>query len=107
MSYSDRNLTCVDCQQSFVFTSGEQEFFASKGFSNSPTRCPACRQARKSGGAPPRSSSRDSSGSRATYSATCSACKKETQLPFQPSGDRPVYCRDYFSKQKGGSRSRY
>jgi CxxC-x17-CxxC domain-containing protein len=50
MSYADKNLTCRDCGMDFVFTAGEQEFYAQKGFTNEPTRCPSCRQARKSGG---------------------------------------------------------
>ena len=43
---ADQNLTCRDCKSSFVFTVGEQKFFAEKSFSP-PTRCKACRQARK------------------------------------------------------------
>ena len=44
--YTDKTLTCRDCGQSFVFTTGEQEFFASKGFTNEPSRCPECRASR-------------------------------------------------------------
>ena len=44
---SDRTLTCRDCDQEFTFTSGEQEFYTERGFSE-PQRCPTCRQARKS-----------------------------------------------------------
>ena len=47
MSYADRVLTCRDCGQSFVFTAGEQEFHASKGFENDPSRCADCRATRK------------------------------------------------------------
>ena len=47
MSYADKTLTCRDCGQAFVFTSGEQEFHASKGFTNEPSRCPDCRSARR------------------------------------------------------------
>jgi hypothetical protein len=43
----DKTLKCVDCQSEFTFTAGEQEFYASKGFTNEPKRCPACRQAKK------------------------------------------------------------
>src|SRR5262245_42087880 len=50
MSYADKTLTCRDCGTQFVFTAGEQEFYAQKGFTNEPTRCPSCRQARKQGG---------------------------------------------------------
>ncbi len=50
MSYADKTLTCRDCGTQFVFTAGEQEFYAQKGFTNEPTRCPSCRQARKQSG---------------------------------------------------------
>ena len=47
MALSDKTLTCVECGYEFTFTTGEQEFFASKGFTNEPSRCPQCRAARK------------------------------------------------------------
>jgi CxxC-x17-CxxC domain-containing protein len=50
MSYADKTLTCRDCGTQFVFTAGEQEFYAQKGFTNEPGRCPNCRQSRKQGG---------------------------------------------------------
>src|SRR5215216_977478 len=50
MSYADKTITCRDCSMDFSFTSGEQEFYAQKGFTNEPTRCPSCRQARKANG---------------------------------------------------------
>ena len=50
MSYADKTIACRDCGTDFVFTAGEQEFYAQKGFTNEPTRCPSCRQARKSSG---------------------------------------------------------
>ena len=46
MSYADKTLTCRDCNQPFVFTAGEQEFYAQKGFTNEPTRCGDCRKNR-------------------------------------------------------------
>lgn len=113
MSYQDKNLTCSDCKATFVFTSGEQEFHASKGFSNQPSRCPSCRAARKAsggGGGGSRGgfgggggfSSGGDGGRREMHDAICAECNKETQVPFAPSGNRPVYCRDCFSKQSGG-----
>ena len=113
MSYSDRNITCSDCSQSFVFTSGEQEFYATKGFANQPTRCPACRAARKSatggggggggfsGGGGYGGGGGDR-GRREMHPAVCAGCGQDTQVPFVPSGARPVYCRDCFAKQPGG-----
>ena len=41
--YTDKTLVCKDCGNEFVFTAGEQEFYAEKGFQNEPTRCKACR----------------------------------------------------------------
>jgi CxxC-x17-CxxC domain-containing protein len=112
LSYADKTLTCRDCGQAFVFTSGEQEFHASKGFQNEPSRCPDCRAARKasrgeSGGY---SSGGYSSGGydrqeRQMFSATCSECGNEARVPFQPRGDKPVYCSDCFSRQRSSSSS--
>ena len=45
---ADKNMKCKDCGKDFVFTEGEQAFYAEKGFTNEPTRCPDCRKARKS-----------------------------------------------------------
>ena len=47
MSFSDKTIQCSDCKNSFTFTSGEQEFYKTKGFTNEPKRCPSCRQANK------------------------------------------------------------
>ncbi len=109
MMSADTTLTCRDCGQAFTFTSGEQDFYASRGFSE-PGRCPDCRQARKgqrqsggysSGGY---SSGGYSSGGydrqeRQMYSATCAQCGQEAQLPFEPRTDKPVYCSDCFRSQ--------
>ena len=93
-------LTCRECGRDFVFTSGEQEFYASRGLMNNPSRCPDCRQARKaqqSGGyGAPR-------GERQMYTAQCSSCGREARVPFQPRGDRPVYCSDCFQQMGAGN----
>ena len=44
---ADKTLVCSDCGNEFVFTEGEQAFYAEKGFTNEPKRCPECRKARK------------------------------------------------------------
>ncbi len=95
----DKTLVCRDCGAEFVFSAAEQEFFAEKGFTNEPGRCPSCRAARKQaqGGAPRRSGGFQQQ--REMFPATCAACGVETMVPFRPSGDRPVYCRDCFSQQ--------
>lgn len=89
--FQDRYLTCRDCGCEFVFTASEQEFFAEKGFTNDPGRCPDCRAARKN-----QNRRNDNRQNRQMYPAICANCNKETQVPFQPSGDRPVYCSDCF-----------
>ena len=102
MTYTDQTLICSDCGKEFTFTAGEQEFHASKGFTNPPGRCPDCRAARRSerqGGA---YGSGESRGTREMFSATCASCGKEARVPFEPRGDRPVYCSDCFRSQAGG-----
>ena len=52
--YEDKTLVCKECGQEFVFTAGEQEFYAERGFQNEPQRCKACRDARKNAARGPR-----------------------------------------------------
>jgi CxxC-x17-CxxC domain-containing protein len=112
--YADRNLTCRDCGKQFTFTAGEQEFFATRGFSE-PSRCPDCRAARKSGGDYSRGGGRSyggesrasygggyggsSQGQRQMFKTVCADCGAETEVPFEPRQGRPVYCRDCFQKR--------
>jgi CxxC-x17-CxxC domain-containing protein len=108
--YSDRILTCRDCGQEFTFTSGEQEFYASRNLTNDPSRCPSCRAARRSGGGG-MSSSRPRQNTGEYYETTCADCGRPTSVPFIPREDRPVYCSDCFqahrtSRSGGRSESR-
>ena len=126
MSYANKTLTCLDCGTEFVFTAGEQEFYAQKGFTNEPTRCASCRQQRKatanrggggygerdnfssnSGGfgGGRRSSGggfggRSNGGEREMHTVQCAGCGKDAQVPFAPRGDRPVYCDDCFRERR-------
>jgi CxxC-x17-CxxC domain-containing protein len=104
----------------FVFTAGEQEFYAQKGFTNEPTRCPSCRRARKAGGggggdrgysdrggygdrggySDRGRGGRDQGGDREMHSVTCASCGREARVPFIPRGDKPVYCDDCFQQQR-------
>lgn len=130
---SDRTLTCRDCGNQFVFTAGEQDFYASRGFSE-PQRCPECRNARKqqrnsssggygsdsgyssggyeSNGGSYGNSYRSSgnggynSSPRQLYDAVCSECGKQTQVPFSPTPGKPVYCRECFQARRA-SQPRY
>ena len=96
MSFQDKSLQCSDCGAEFTFSADEQQFFASKGYTNEPKRCPSCRQARKS------ERYGDSSygyrPQRQMFPVVCAECGKDTEVPFQPREDRPVYCSDCYNK---------
>jgi len=106
--YTDEMLNCVYCGREFAFTAGEQRFYESKGFQNKPNRCPDCRTARKamrSTGAPGGGGNAGGAGGagggrpREMFSATCSNCGGVAEVPFNPRGDKPVYCRDCFQSR--------
>ncbi len=88
--YQDRTLTCRDCGESFVFSAGEQAFFASKGLQNDPQRCVSCRAAAKR--------VRAVGGPREFHAAICAECGGQAMVPFAPRQDRPVYCSSCFEK---------
>lgn len=96
MSFQDKSIQCSDCGTTFTFSAKDQEFFQQKGFTNEPKRCPTCRQSRKAerGGG----NAGSYGGPRQTFPATCSECGTATEVPFQPRGDKPVYCRDCYRK---------
>jgi len=95
--FEDKYLACKDCGNEFLFSASEQEFYAEKGFQNEPGRCPSCRRARKQ---QRHGSSFRSREDRPIFSTVCAACGKETTVPFEPSGDRPVYCRDCYQARR-------
>jgi len=122
--YNDKTLTCADCSQQFVFTASEQDFYAQRGFTE-PRRCPSCRASRKasrgttgggagyggggggysSGGGGGYSSGGGGGGydrgPREMFTATCSNCGREAQVPFRPTSGKPVYCSDCFRSMRG------
>ena len=89
----DKTLVCGDCGQEHVFSAEEQDFYASRGFQE-PKRCKPCRDRRKEqrGGM--------GVGQRQMHPATCADCGIETEVPFKPREDRPVYCRDCYTKRR-------
>lgn len=91
--YTDKTIACIDCGTPFTFTANEQEFYAQKGFSNEPKRCKTCRDKRKTGGF-------GDGGARQLYNVTCDACGKTTQVPFNPTNGKPVYCRDCYRERR-------
>lgn len=95
MEFQDKSLKCVDCGSEFTFTAGEQLFFHDKQFKNEPKRCKACKAKRATtlGGG--------SGGYQRVETRTnCSACGKETTVPFRPTQGRPVLCRECFQQKK-------
>lgn len=100
MAYTEKTLQCSDCGKTFPFTTGEQEFFASKGLVNEPKRCPACRATKRARRSEDQRGNDVSRGPRQMYPATCTQCGKQTEVPFQPRGDKPVLCQDCFLKSK-------
>lgn len=93
--YQDRSLTCRDCSEEFIFSSGEQAFFASKGLLNDPQRCPSCRAVAKR--------ARAVGGPREFHAAICGNCGGQAMVPFAPRNDRPVYCSTCFDKVRAGT----
>ena len=117
MSYTDQELTCVECGQPFTDTAADQAYRAERGFTNAPKRCPSCRAAKRAergegggggysgggyGGGGGGYGGGGYGGGRQMYDVVCASCGKQTQVPFQPRGDRPVYCSDCYAQQGGG-----
>lgn len=101
MVFQDRTLTCVECTTSFIFSVDDQQYHAEKGYTNEPKRCLDCRRSRRSsfnrgGGGGGGFGGGGGGGSRQMYAITCAQCGKEDEVPFRPTGARPVYCYDCF-----------
>ena len=99
MSFEEKTLECQDCGATFTFSVEDQEFFASRGYTNEPKRCRPCREARKG--------QRSGSGgygsyrpTREMFPAVCAECGKDTEVPFEPREGRPVYCSDCYNKRR-------
>ncbi len=83
--YEDKTLVCKECNE-FVFTAGEQEFYAERGFQNEPQRCKACRPR---GRMPPVAPWN-------TSPPPAPAAPVRPRIPFRAKSDRPVYCGECF-----------
>jgi len=120
LAYEDRTLTCVDCGQGFTFSADDQSYHAEKGYTNEPKRCTSCRESRRqqrsggdsygSGGGGGGGYGGGSGGGggyderpREMHAVVCADCGKDTTVPFEPRSDRPVYCRDCFTRRGGGA----
>lgn len=103
MEFQDKVLKCVDCGADFVFTAGEQLFFHDKQFKNEPKRCKNCKSKRAT--ALGLSQGGGGNYQRIETKAVCSACQRETTVPFKPTQGRPVYCRECFQQRKATAAS--
>lgn len=93
MTFEDKTLSCRDCGGSFVFTVGEQEFYASKSLVNEPKRCPNCRLVMKL--------QRNGKDLAHCAEVPCHECAVTTRVPFKPTGVSPVYCPPCLHKRIG------
>ena len=101
MVFEERTLTCVECSASFPFTVEDQQFHSERGYTNEPKRCPSCRDTR-------RAERRGGMGvgggmTRQMYPVVCAQCGKDTEVPFMPTGTRPVYCSDCYTQYRDRS----
>ena len=94
MNFADKTLKCRECGNDFVFTAGEQEFYQQKGLLNQPARCSSCRTARRNASG----NGRAERAPREMHTVICAECGSETQVPFLPKNDRPVYCSTCYDK---------
>lgn len=92
MDFQDKKIICKDCNTEFIFTAGEQRFYAEKGFSNDPVRCPNCRASRK------RFRSDKTDRAKRMYEVVCDGCGEKAKVPFEPTGTKPIYCKSCFEK---------
>ena len=86
--FEDKTLKCQTCGEEFTFTSGEQEFYNEKGFTNEPLRCPTCRAEHK----------RQIRANRVMHEGVCNECGQKATVPFKPTQERPIYCSDCYEK---------
>ena len=112
VTLADKTLGCIECGLDFLFTAGEQEFFKERGFEEEPKRCRSCRAARRSfpsnredrkvqqGTQQQPQQQRQNYTQKVYHSTICMECGAEARVPFVPSGDRPVYCRECFIQKK-------
>jgi CxxC-x17-CxxC domain-containing protein len=100
VAYEARTLNCVQCGNDFSFSAEDQQYHADRGYQD-PKRCPTCRAERRAGGSRGGGYDRPE---RQMFSATCARCGKEALVPFEPRGDKPVYCSDCYQPAPRTSR---
>lgn len=102
--FQDQVLRCIDCSEEFVFSAGEQLFFADKGLTNAPKRCKPCKLKKNERiAANMQAYGQPFARERVEVSVKCALCAVETTVPFRPTQGRPVYCRDCFLRMRSTS----
>ncbi len=89
MDYQDKTISCKECSKEFVWSAGEQKFYADKGLQNSPGRCPDCRKNKK-----------DQKANRPMNDIICKKCGKEGKVPFKPNDPNDVLCLDCWNQER-------
>ncbi len=79
-----KNITCIECRNTFVFTAGEQGFFQSRGLSNEPKRCPHCRILMRM--------RREGKSTDSVTRVNCIVCGDKTTVPFLPRDEKKIFC---------------
>lgn len=89
MDFQDKKLICKECSQEFIWSAGEQKFYADKGLQNPPGRCPECRRIKK-----------DQKANQPKYKIICKNCGKEGEVNFPPRDPNDILCTDCFRQQR-------
>ena len=94
--FQDKPILCIDCNNEFTWTAGEQVFFRDKQLQNPPKRCKECKQAKNARLAAITAAQASGIKQRIEVAVNCARCDAQTTVPFYPSQGRPVYCRSCF-----------
>ena len=94
--FQDKPIVCIDCNNEFIWTVGEQIFFRDKQLQNPPKRCKECKQAKNARLAAITAAQSSGIKQRVEVAVNCARCETPTTVPFYPSQGRPVYCRSCF-----------
>ncbi|MBP7416207.1 MAG: zinc-ribbon domain containing protein [Pyrinomonadaceae bacterium] len=101
-AFEDKTIRCIGCSDDFVWSAGEQLFYAQKDLLNPPKRCKPCKQAKTRRLADIAIAHATGKKQRVDVRAQCANCSKSTTVPFFPSQGRPVYCRECYLVIKNG-----
>lgn len=94
--FTDKHLECIECRVEFLWTAGEQAFYAEKNLGNPPKRCRECKKAKTYRMEAIISAKAAGKKFIVAMPVRCEDCGKQTTVPFYPSQGRPVYCRPCF-----------